>query len=164
MVPNSEIIDVISSKFKTKSALNAFLLELESAERASYSMTSTDRAIITDFTHTNADLFYRLGVDLENISQISQIPQLLGSIKQHILNIEPIHLTLAFEASDSFLELLQKSIKEYLGFTPLFLLRLDHSILGGTVMDYKGKHVDLSFKKLLFDYLVEHRNAIIPSI
>jgi len=158
---NLELNNVISRHYMTKDAIVNLLNEMELVSMAYYTVTAGNKQFVDDFMRINAKFFGELNVKVDDRDKFVSK---LGEIKEQILQIDYMYLTLAFDPTDKFLIKLQTVLETLLGHRPVFQLSLDKSILAGALIDYKGKHVDLSFTSLIEQYFKEKRDVILPGL
>jgi F0F1-type ATP synthase delta subunit len=146
---------------KTKVETNLFLEDLSEAENSVYKHTTKDEELIKDFTAKYHSLLADINL---NLKEKESILKNFLEIKSYFASLDYMRIGLAFTPSDRFLTQLQTTLTKLIGFPPLFDVAVDPAISGGIIIDYNGKHVDISFKRLLDLYFTEHRDVIVSGI
>lgn len=147
---------------KTKSDTTRFLEDLTEAENNLFKYTAGDDVSpIADFSQKYHQLLSDIKLDL---TKKDSIMKNFNEIRKYFGTLDYMRLSLAFSPSDRFFERMQTTLTALIGFPPIFDLVVDPETAGGAVIDFNGKHVDLSFKKLLESYFTEHKDAIISGI
>jgi F0F1-type ATP synthase delta subunit len=84
----------------------------------------------------------------------------LESLKHEIQKLKEINLTLAFEPNQSTIDNLFTWISQNLGDGIVLQINVDKSILGGAIIEYKGKYEDLTLRKKLEEVFGSKRGEI----
>jgi F0F1-type ATP synthase delta subunit len=77
------------------------------------------------------------------------ILQKLVNLEQELQRLRVFEVTLAFEPTVSFLEKLFLWVRENIGQGIILKLEKDESIIGGAIVSFEGKYLDLSIKSKL---------------
>ena len=73
--------------------------------------------------------------------------ELLNGLKDAILKLDVVKLTIAFEPTEKSIEEMHLSLSKVLEKKTLLQIYTDFSFLGGATVVYKGKYFDASLKK-----------------
>jgi hypothetical protein len=150
----------IHRHLKTRATTNIFLEDLTEAENSLFRHRPDDEQV-KKFDSKYGDLFSDINIDL---SKKDSALKYLSEIKKYFSTLNFMHITVAFPPSEKFFEKMQASLTNLIGFPPVFDVSVDAGTGGGIILDYNGKHLDLSFKKSLERYFTEHRDAILSGI
>lgn len=126
--------DIINALVRTRTEANLLLAEVETLERALYKIgegdfDSTLKAAV------RAKTAYALS---QAIGQGDGVT-LLKSLKEKINALVYLGLTIAFEPNLEIISRLHNWAKQNLGEGVALDLKIDKSILGGAIIEYKGK-------------------------
>jgi len=73
----------------------------------------------------------------------------LEELKNQLLNLAVVSLTVALKPDESFLEKLSGWVKVNIGERAVLEIEVDAAILGGALVSYNGKYRDYSLRKAL---------------
>lgn len=147
--------------FKTIENTKTFLSDITKAETGLFKQAPEESRLLNDFDHKYSKLFLNMDIDL---SKKDKLTRYFSEIKEYFASLNCMHLTLAFSPSDRFLDTLQTILTSSVGFPPVFDVSVDPIAIGGVIIDYNGKYLDLSLNKLLDRYFMEHKNAILSGL
>lgn len=146
---------------KTIENTNTFLKDLTEAESGFFKQATDESGLLKSFEHKYRALFLDIDIDL---TKKDRLIKYFAEIKEYFASLNYMHLTLAFSPSDRFFDTLQAILTASVGFPPVFDVTLDPTTIGGVIIDYNGKYLDLSLNKLLEKYFMEHKNAILSGL
>jgi hypothetical protein len=146
---------------KTKKDTTRFLEDLTEAENNLFKYTADDTAPLAEFSQKYHKLLGDLNLDL---TKKDSIIKNFNEIKQYFGSLDYMRISLAFSPSDRFFDRMQESLTKKIGFPPVFDVLVDPETYGGAIIDYNGRHTDMSLKKVLENYFTEHKDAILSGI
>lgn len=98
------------------------------------------------------------------IAETEQRVRLIQAAEEAILQMPVVQMTFAFRPRERFLERISQWFREQLGKPVLIQPRYDTYLLGGAVVAYKGKHVDVSLRQLFDARLDNYKDAILEQL
>ena len=96
-------------------------------------------------------------------SSPSIISEYLHALKEEIRKLKTIKLALAFEPRQHTIDNLFTWVSQNLGSGIILDIKLDKTILGGTIVELEGKYQDFSLKKKLEELFGRKREEIMRS-
>ena len=127
----SEILD---SLVRTKEEANLFLSEVEALERSLYKIGEGD------FNSTlQKDVRAKTAGVIVQLTGSGDRGLILKTLKAKINTLTYLNLTIAFEPTEDAIGRIHNWVKQNLGEGICLNLTIDKKILGGAVVEYKGK-------------------------
>jgi hypothetical protein len=83
----------------------------------------------------------------------SEQKQFIEDIIDYLRKVPQVKVTLAFEPDDLFTSKLNEEISAQSGQKVILDISVNHHIVGGLVLEYRGKHKDYSVEPKVNDYL-----------
>jgi len=162
MPQSNQLHLAITKRFVTNQELNDFVADITDIQELLYvaEKEKTSRQV-EEFTTKYAPFLKDLNIETQHRSILAEK---LQEVKDYANSYEPMRLTLAFIPAERFLEKLQALIEKTMGTRVIFDIRLDVNVIGGTLIDFNGVHLDLSLKKMLSDYFISNKDAILSKV
>ncbi len=93
-------------------------------------------------------------------SNPNEVKEFFTSLKKLIQTTTVLNLTIAFAPSDETISLFAAKTKEYFGMTTLLEIKIQESIIGGSIIVYNGKYLDYTLERRLKDSFKNHSKEI----
>ncbi len=95
---------------------------------------------------------------LEKEESLKQREAFLTSLKEALLALPLLHLTVAVKPSEAGLELLAKKSRSLFAPTVILDIVVDENIFGGALVSYGGRYADCSLATKMDDYFAKIKN------
>jgi F0F1-type ATP synthase delta subunit len=92
--------------------------------------------------------------------QLRSIGEYLNELKEEIVSVETVEITLAFNPSQDFLDKLSNRVKTDFGKNVAPDVIVDQGIIAGAKIAFMGKIKDLSFRKMLKNTMNSEKERI----
>lgn len=89
-------------------------------------------------------------------STAANLKEIIAELKTEAPNIHQVKFVLAFEPSESFIDILSLWVQSNLGENIILNYEVNTDIIGGVIIIYKGKYLDYSTVPLIDKYFEEH--------
>jgi len=84
--------------------------------------------------------------------------------KLDVHGLQVVDLTCAITPTYAFLTRLGENLKKKFGAKTILRVAVDSSVVGGAIVSYKGRYVDLSLKKKLEKYFLDKKEEILKKL
>lgn len=82
----------------------------------------------------------------------------LNELKEALLKLPLLHLTIAVAPSASGIDTITEKARTYFGADVVLDIVIDPALYGGAEVSYEGRYVDLSLKSKMDDYFAKRKN------
>ncbi|KKQ74862.1 MAG: hypothetical protein US96_C0023G0006 [Candidatus Woesebacteria bacterium GW2011_GWB1_38_5b] len=147
------------SQIKTKEELDSFKEGINALIAASFKVDKEKFANVLkqSFDQNQAGIIEQ---EIKGIDSAELVDNSLRELLKNINQIEEVKLLLAFSPKLAFIERLSFWFKNQFGQNTMLDISVDPAILGGTIVAYKGKYIDLSLAKELDEYFIKNHDKI----
>jgi hypothetical protein len=97
-------------------------------------------------------------------SHSEEVKNFFSNLKDAIRRCAVITITLAYKPSSESITALSLWTRTNIDANTLLEINLDHDLIGGAIVVYKGNYLDLSVKKSLNDYFQKHKSEILKEL
>jgi plasmid replication initiation protein len=154
-MPNDKIYsEIVNLLVKTKYDAVLLLGELDILERSLFKIGEED------FEHTlNSGVRAKTAYSINKLIEKGEKEYALKVLRQKVQDVVFIGITVAFEPTMETYSRLQAWIRENVGSDIAIDLTMDKSILGGAIIEYKGKIVRSTLVTRVDQYFLDYKNA-----
>lgn len=161
---DTKIYNDILCSIKTVEDRQKFLAEIESFLNSLY-IDSAEKAILEkDLTPYLADILRPILSEEHRPNNNREIQTFLQEIKEALKLAPIITLHLAFVPSSHSIALFFDFVQSTVGQPVLLHVVYAPSVVGGAILEYKGKYLDLSVARKIERYFETDKKAIIEAI
>jgi F0F1-type ATP synthase delta subunit len=145
----SEYKQILQSLVRTREDVNILLSELDVLEKSIFRVGEGDFSsslnnLIRAKTKTVVEPFFLAGT----------IEKKIIMVKEKLKNLEYLNLTTAFEPSNETIRKISLWIRQNIGQEAVINLSFDKKIIGGAIVEYKGKVVNATLLPLIDNYFL----------
>lgn len=146
---NEDVYSEIFEHFSTKKDLSEFLSQLNSLERQFFNnKVSVSDKLEEIFSHElESSLRSATEKKKVNIEDSSEFRDFIKELTEYTQKMPVVTLRLAFEPTQKQLLEIEKWFESEIDKHVVFDVVFDESVIGGAVIEYKGKHYDFSVRK-----------------
>ncbi len=91
----------------------------------------------------------------------SALENCLQTLKQELMLLTTVEITLAIKPQHEFLTQLYRWVQEHVGKQTIIQLAINPEIVGGIILVYQGKYINLSLSKRIDDVFTQHSHEIL---
>ncbi len=164
-------LNEISSIYITKVDINSFKKAVIRLYNLSFVNNAESNNEIHSIIRSHKYLMKILQMNTEDLMDTQKMHDRLSTninklqdISAHIESLKTVNLTLAIQPSEIVLTSIREKIYEIIRQDFIIELTLDKKIIGGLILNYNGKYIDLSINKILPEFIGKRKNEIISAI
>lgn len=105
--------------------------------------------------------FLKNNINSENQANIKEC---LTALREEVRKLKTLKLSLAFQASQNLIDNLFAWVVKNIGEGCILDIEADKAILGGTIIVYEGRYIDLTLKKTLEEVFASKREEILTQL
>lgn len=153
-------MSALLSQVNTVSERNLVLEELDLLTKSVFNQKKDFNFALENQVRTHIAEAIKKDLTSSSISPADYLSQSQAALA----NLGAIKLTLAFDPSPSVLDRISSWARTNLSSDLIVDLEVDPSILGGVIIEYKGKYHDLSVKQKLDQYFKTNRVSLLERL
>lgn len=159
MSSNVSITNSILNQIKTKDELASFKEGINALIMVSFKL---DKKNFIDVLKQNFDENQAVIIEqqIKGVDSPELVDKILRQLLKDMSQIEEVKLLLAFSPKLSFIERLSFWFKSQFGANIVLDISVDPAILGGIIVVYKGKYIDLTLANKLDQYFIKNHDKI----
>jgi F0F1-type ATP synthase delta subunit len=154
----------ILSVIKTTQTLDQFVLDLEKYDEMLFKTSKKEKRdfeAYMDLRYENINKFYLSKYASKSFIELSkELVDLLTWLSQ----VDHFNLTLAFFPDGAFVNTLFTWCTGNIKYPVILNIEVDPNIIGGVVLNLKGKYIDYSLDKMLTEYFLVNKDAILSKL
>lgn len=152
--------NALLSKIRTTEERDTMVAALRHLVASLYQDHKDIQAQLRQFSvsHDQLDALNKLLQESDDTKKL--LPQLLDGVNA----LEVVELTLAIVPSELILDHIHQEIITMTGRSIVLSIRVDPALVGGMIISFKGKYLDISLKKEAQAYLQSQKPAIVKKL